>query len=57
MNKEQMRERLINDYEQYLSDFNISELREILKSGTFTLREARRLSEENDGMPDAGINR
>ena len=34
---------LIFDYECYLNDFDINELNEIVKSGYFTLREAREI--------------
>ena len=40
-------DRLIEDYAEYLSDFDLAELRLIEKSNVFTLREAKRTRENN----------
>jgi hypothetical protein len=44
--KEEIIDRLVNDYGEYLYDFSLAELRLIENSNVFTLREARKEQEK-----------
>ena len=48
MLKEEMIDELVEDYQCYLLDMTVPELKKIIKNSVFTLREARREEHRKD---------